>query len=546
MQATTASHSESPRQSRGKQPPKLSRSLPLVGHMVEFSRNPFELLMRARKECGEVAQFKLLKQDFVLLTGPRANEAFFRAPDDQLCRREAYKVMTPIFGKGVVFDAPPDRMKQQIRMMMPLVHDQRLKTYPPVIAQETRDLLSRWGDAGELDLLSFTKELTLRTSTHCLIGSAFRAGLNEELTDAYRHLELGVNALAYLYPDLPLPSFKRRDQAREKLGKVVSDMVDERRGRSDAPDDGLQVLLDSTYEDGSKPSPHEITGILTALMLAGHHTSAGTAAWIIIELARNPAARNAVLQELNETYADGGEVTFESLRKLRYLNNVVKEVLRLHPPLIFLFRKVLRDFHYRGYTVPKGGYVTVSPAVSHRIAEAFPHPNSFDPDRYLPERAEDKLFAWIGFGGGRNKCTGSAFGILQLKAIMATVLRAYDFDLVKPAHQYVDDYTKPTILPKGPCTIAYRRRTAPVATPTRQRVEEQDLELDKSKSATVTIDWDLCQGHAACMGEAPEVFEVGASGELVVLQEQPDAALYESIARAARYCPNSAISIQQE
>lgn len=81
-------------------PPRLGGALPLLGHMVEFSRNPFNLLMRARAEGGEVVEFKLLNQPVVMLTGPEANEAFFRAPDDQLCRREAYKVMTPIFGKG--------------------------------------------------------------------------------------------------------------------------------------------------------------------------------------------------------------------------------------------------------------------------------------------------------------------------------------------------------------------------------------------------------------------------------------------------------------
>ncbi len=259
-----------------KSPPRLSGALPGIGHMMEFSKNPFETLVRARAEGGDVVEMQLLNQAVVLITGPEANEAFFRAPDDQLCRREAYKVMTPIFGKGVVFDAPLPRMNRQLNMIMPMLRDRMMRTYPPAIVEEISRLAEKLGDEGELDLLAFTKELTIYTSTRCLIGDEFRSGITEEFFQLYSDLEGGVHPLAYLMPNLPIPRFRRRDAARARLQELIASMMRARSRNPDPPRDGLQILLESTYDDGSKLTANDLTGILTALILAGHHTSAGT------------------------------------------------------------------------------------------------------------------------------------------------------------------------------------------------------------------------------------------------------------------------------
>ncbi|CAN0566031.1 unnamed protein product, partial [Laminaria digitata] len=202
-------------------PPLLGGGLPLVGHMGEWVHNPFALLMRARRDGGEVVEFNLLGQGMVLLTGPQANEAFFRAPDDQICRREAYKLMTPIFGEGVVFDAPGDRLKQQLAMTMKFLRDHKMRDYPPVIQDETLSALSSWGSKGQVDLLNVMKDATLFASSRCLIGPEFRNGMDQEFRALYADLEKGVNPIAYFQPHLPLPSFKRRDAARVSLVERV-------------------------------------------------------------------------------------------------------------------------------------------------------------------------------------------------------------------------------------------------------------------------------------------------------------------------------------
>ncbi|MBO6938405.1 MAG: cytochrome P450 [Deltaproteobacteria bacterium] len=539
-----------PRRAPG-EPPRLSRELPLVGHMAEFVKNPFGLLQRAQREGGELVALRLLHQDVVLATGPEANEAFFRAPDDQLCRREAYKLMTPIFGDGVVFDAPGPRLEEQMRMVMRMLRDQRMRGYPPIICDETRAQVSQWGDSGEIDLLDLMKEITIYASSRCLIGDEFRRGMTHEFHELYGHLEKGINPIAYIYPHAPLPTFRRRDAARRRLVQRIEAIIDRRKRTGDRPDDGLQALLDAEYKDGHGLSPHEITGILVAIIMAGHHTSAGTATWTILELIRNRECFDRARAEVDAVFAEEGELTYQALRQMRYLHDVIKEVLRLHPPLIFLFRKVLRPFTHNGLTVPAGSMLCASPGVSHRIGSVFPDPERFDPDRY--SRGEDKNpFAWIAFGGGKHKCTGNAFGLLQLKAVVATLLHEWDFELAQPSHTYLDDYEQATVLPKYPCRVRYTKRRTDAIEVDESVLIEQERILDRSKPVRVTIDTQLCQGHSVCVSEAPKVFRVGDLGEAELLPEATssalyeDSALYERIERAYEHCPNQAISLSQE
>ena len=100
---------------RGKQPPRLSGGLPFLGHLLEMRRAPIELFQRLRDECGEIGEFRLAGRRVVMLSGEEAQEAFFRAPDVELVQASAYPFMSPIFGKGVVFDATPEQRKQALR-----------------------------------------------------------------------------------------------------------------------------------------------------------------------------------------------------------------------------------------------------------------------------------------------------------------------------------------------------------------------------------------------------------------------------------------------
>jgi sterol 14-demethylase len=208
--------------------------------------------------------------------------------------------------------------------------------------------------------------------------------------------------------------------------------------------------MEAQYKTGEKLTDHEITGMLLASMFAGHHTSSVTTAWTLIELLRTPNYLDRMLAELHKVYPAGADVTFLSLRQIPLTEFAVKEALRLHPPLYILLRAALVDFEYDGYLLPKGTWLATSPYVSHRIPTVFTNPEAFGPGR-----EEDKRqFSYIAFGGGRHKCLGNAFAMLQVKTIFAILLRGFEFELL---HDPVIPENGLVMGPKKPFRVRYRR-----------------------------------------------------------------------------------------
>ena len=433
------------------------------GHLEEFRTDPIGLMQRVRDECGDVGAFQLADKHVILLTGAQAGEFFFRAADEDLDQAQAYPFMTPIFGKGVVFDASPERRKEMLHNSA--LRGDHMKSHAATIEREVRRMTENWGDSGEIDLLDFFAELTIYTSTACLIGRKFREQLDSRFADYYHLLERGTDPLCYVDPYLPIESFRIRDQARESLVGLVQEIMNQRianppKDKSDR--DMLDVLVSITDDDGNlRFSADEITGMFISLMFAGHHTSAGTSSWTLIELMRHPKVYATVTAELDDLYADGQEVSFHALRQIPELENVIKETLRLHPPLIILMRVAQGEFEVAGYPIHPGDFVAASPAISNRIAADFPEPDSFDPDRYNKPREEDVLhrWTWIPFGAGRHRCVGAAFGTMQIKAIFSVLLREYEFEMAQPPESYRNDHSKMVVQLARPARVRYRKRT---------------------------------------------------------------------------------------
>jgi sterol 14-demethylase len=433
------------------------------GHLTEFRTDPIALMQRVRDECGDVGSFQLADKQVILLTGAEANEFFFRASDEDLDQAQAYPFMTPIFGKGVVFDASPERRKEMLHNSA--LRGDHMKSHAATIEREVRRAIEGWGDTGEIELLDFFSELTIYTSTACLIGRKFRDQLDSRFANYYHLLERGTDPLCYVDPYLPIESFRIRDEAREHLVGLVEEIMNQRianppREKSDR--DMLDVLVSIPGEDGRpRFTADEITGMFISLMFAGHHTSSGTSSWTLIELMRHPDIYAEVRNELDELYADGQEVSFHALRQIPKLENVIKETLRLHPPLIILMRVAQGEFEVQGYPIHQGDFVATSPAISNRIPQDFPEPNDFDPDRYEKPREEDVLqrWTWIPFGAGRHRCVGAAFATIQIKAIFSVLLREYDFEMIQPPESYRNDHSKMVVQLARPALVRYRRRT---------------------------------------------------------------------------------------
>ena len=445
--------------------PRVSGGEGEHGHLEEFRTDPIGLMQRVRDECGDVGIFQLADKDVVLLTGAEANEFFFRSADEDLDQAEAYPFMTPIFGKGVVFDASPERRKEMLHNSA--LRGEQMKGHAATIEGEVKKMIAGWGDEGEIELLDFFAELTIYTSTACLIGLKFRNQLDHRFAEYYHDLERGTDPLCYVDPYLPIESFRRRDEARVKLVELVQGVMDERLAnppKDKADRDMLDVLVSIKDEAGMpRFSADEITGMFISLMFAGHHTSSGTSSWTLIELIRHPEVYGEVLTELDELYADGREVSFHALRSIPKLDNVVKETLRLHPPLIVVMRVAKGEFEVCGHPIHEGQMVACSLAVSNKIPEDFPDPERFNLDRYdKPEQADiANRWTYVPFGAGRHRCVGAAFAQMQIKAIFSVLLREYEFEMAQPAETYRNDHSKMVVQLDRPAKVRYRKRLMP-------------------------------------------------------------------------------------
>jgi sterol 14-demethylase len=432
----------------------LSGGKPGTGHYEEFLAHPALLMLRAWQECGDFAEFDLGGMRNVLVAGPDALEAVFRAPDEQLSAAEAYQYMVPIFGEGIQFGAPLELERQQVKMQATALRPDRMKGYARIVAEEVESWIRSWGDEGELDIHHEFKELVLRTSTHCLLGAEFRNKLSEEFGALLHDLELAVSPSSVLDPYGAEEVFARRDRSRARLAELVTNVIRERRRSGEAHPDMLQVFMEVEYLDGRKLSDDEIVGMVVWIMFAGFHTSSNTATWTAVELARHPHFAAPVACEIASIYDASAGLRFASLREIPLLERFVLEVLRLHPPLVTLMRRVKSDFSVQDQTIPAGDMIAISPYVTHRLPAFNAEPERFDPERPLPEH----VFAYIPFGGGRRKCVGNAFALLQVKSIFCALLRSYDFELVDPPETYRDVMPSLILQVSEPARLRYRRR----------------------------------------------------------------------------------------
>jgi len=157
-------------------------------------------------------------------------------------------------------------------------------------------------------------------------------------------------------------------------------------------------------------------------------------------------------------------LAFGDLNEMALLHNCMKEALRMHPPLIMLMRKAMKDVPIQTdagakYVIPRGDVVFAAPAIQGRLESCWTKPDAFDPDRYGPGREEHATpFAHLGFGGGIHQCMGQQFGFCQVKTILSWLNRHYDMELASPFP--APDYTAMVVGPKGAPLVAYKRKPA--------------------------------------------------------------------------------------
>jgi cytochrome P450 len=206
--------------------------------------------------------------------------------------------------------------------------------------------------------------------------------------------------------------------------KLVFDMIAENRARPEPGDDVFSLLVAARDEEGQALSDQEILDELMALVFAGHETTAVALAWALYDIHLQPA----VLERLRDELAPlGDDPDLGELSKLPFLDAVCNETLRLHPPIPLYTRRLARDTHLLGHDLPAGTLVGTAACSTHRIASIYPDPERFDPERFVGRTYSPHEY--LPWGGGVHRCLGVAFATMEMKVVIATILRRHQLKL---------------------------------------------------------------------------------------------------------------------
>ncbi len=215
------------------------------------------------------------------------------------------------------------------------------------------------------------------------------------------------------------------------LGRHILALVTERRASGERPFDFLSMLLEARdRKSGRAMTDKELLDEVNTLIIAGHETSAGTLNWAWYLLARHPAVEARVLAEI-AAVCPGDDFSFEQLMALSYTGQVLRETLRLYPPVWLFSRRALADDRLGDYHVPAGAHLFISPYLIHRQPGLWPEPERFDPDRFDESiHGPADRFAYIPFSAGARRCIGEYYSFVEMQMHLALLLPRYQLRFI--------------------------------------------------------------------------------------------------------------------
>ncbi len=311
---------------------------------------------------------------------------------------------------------------------------QRGFTHPKVEAYGDRMLevitttTGRWRNGAVLDVHPEMYRLTLEVIGHALLSTDLgdRAEtLNRSLRDVVQWTNRLTLPYASYWERLPLPPLRRLHEHLHTLHATMGDLVEERRRLATEPDDLFSLLLRAQENGADHLTDQLIYDEVATVLFAGHETTAAQLTWAWYLLARHPEVEARLHAELDEVVG-AGPLTPQHVPKLHLLGRVLREALRLYPP-VWVFSRIAReDLHYDGYVIPRGGAILFSPWVTHRDPRWWQDPDRFDPDRWADEaQAERPRLTFMPFGAGPRICLGASFTMLEAALTLAHVCRRW-------------------------------------------------------------------------------------------------------------------------
>src|SRR4028119_333861 len=430
--------------------PPGSLGLPILGETLSFLLDP-QFIEKRYRQYGPIFKSRILGRPTVYMVGPEAAEFVLSSHMDHFSWREGWPDnFKQLLGESL-FLQDGEEHRQKRRLMMPAFHGQALARYITTMESITQDYLQKWEQKREFTWFEEFKQLTFEIASQLLVGASPGSEV-AHLSQLFTTLTNGLFAINPL--PLPITKYGRAIAARNQLLQHITEVVRQR--QQHPTNDVLSLLVQARDEEGNGISLKELTAQAMLLLFAGHETTTAMLTWLCLELGRHPEMLQRAREE-QLSLASGEAMSLEKLGKMQYLDQILSEVERLHPAVGGGFRGVIKPFEFNGFQVPAGWTVSYSIPGTHELPSIYPEPKRFDPDRFSPERQENKQkpFSLIGFGGGPRICLGIAFAKLEMKIVAAQLLRSYQWELLP--QQSLDPVAIPMRRPKDGLRVRFQR-----------------------------------------------------------------------------------------
>jgi cytochrome P450 len=388
---------------------------PRVAQMIGFWNRPTAFLERCRRRYGKRFTLQILgAPPFVALSEPDQLKELFTAPPDVLHPGEGARILEPILGANSVLLLDESPHLEQRKLMLPAFHGERMQGLAGLMLELTERELASWPRDEPLALHPRLQRLTLEIILRAAFGveqSERRALLRDKLAEVLAFAESPLSVLPPWVQRLPIGPPGRLQRLLSDVDALVFEQIEERRSGGPGGDDILGMLLAARHEDGSPMSAQELRDELITALVAGHETTASQLAWAFERIVREPAALASLVSELD---GDSGEGEV-------YLTATIQEVMRRRPVVINAEpRLAKREVQIGDWSYPRGVSLLASVWLVHHDAENYSDPYAFRPERFL-ERPPG-TYTWIPFGGGRRRCLGASFAMLEMKTVLRAVL----------------------------------------------------------------------------------------------------------------------------
>ena len=391
--------------------PRVPKTMQTVGWWTR----PTAFLERCRARYGKRFTIRLLAApSFVMVSDPEEVRQVLTGPPEVLHPGEGAAILAPVVGRNSVILLDEGAHLAQRKLMLPAFHGEKMQALAGLVAEVAEREAAAWPREQPVRLHPRLQALTLEVILRAVFGLDPGPRLDRLREGLTAILALGARPFTLLPPverGFRRGPWARFFELRAGTDALLYQLIDERRGDGGERDDVLTMLLAARHDDGSPMSPEELRDELMTLLVAGHETTASELGWAFERLARAPAVVARLVAEIDRGEGDA------------YLTATIQETLRRRPVLPNAApRLVKQPAEIGGWRYPPGVCVVANAYLLHHDPAIYPEPYAFRPERFLDE--PPSTYTWIPFGGGRRRCLGASFAMLEMKIVLRAVLSA--------------------------------------------------------------------------------------------------------------------------